>query len=74
MNHREIAELVDKLTTLSNKANNWDKLIEFFENNKDIDKHFPELKEDYKEKEFCFGKANIIIRLINELLIEIKDK
>jgi len=74
MTQKELSQLICTLTTLSNKADNWDRLIEYFETNEDIDKYFPELKNDYKEKELYFGKANIIMKLIQKLLYMNKSK
>ena len=71
MDAKEISQLVDILTTLSNKADNWDNLIKFFENDKYLNKYYKEFKEECN-RETYFGKTNAMIMTIKKLLEEIE--
>jgi hypothetical protein len=68
----EIRKLIKEIETLNCKANAWDRIVDFFDNNEYIQPIFKEVSDELM-KEQCFSHAIHIIETIRRILDKLED-
>lgn len=67
MHSSEQKKFVEKVDEAIRKANSWDNIDKFFNENKQIQKVYEEVRREcYKDQ--CFGASTIYIEVINKLM------
>lgn len=72
MSKTVLQKIKDEMDSLRSGYNGWNRLVEFFESNKQIQPYYEEIVEECRRDNY-FGMATMMVMTIEKLLEEIED-